>query len=98
MIRVTLDDNGTSDSIKAPPGPGFLRVLFGTAGGSITVEQSLDDVDENFEECETPDGEAFTTTSTKTYRAQGNLYYRIVGSGGVTDAALEWQSGSQASA
>lgn len=93
----TLNENGTTAGIKPGAGKGDVRIRFAQAGGTIKLQHSLDDIDANYEDAKDPHtGNALSVTATTTVEGAGRRYYRMVGSGGVVEAYLEWHAHSDA--
>ena len=94
----TLTGNGTSDGVQPPTGRGMIRILFTDVAGTVKLQHSFDDVDANYEDAIDPvSNEVLSVTATKTVACPGRLFFRIVGSGGVTNASLQFQAEGDAS-
>ena len=88
----TITSNTTSAGAQPKTGKGWLRIRFVDVAGTVKLQHSLDDVDGNYEDALDPHtNEVISVTATKTVECPGRMYYRIVGSGGVTNAVLEFK-------
>ena len=84
MFEEILTGDEASKGIWIPPGKHWVRVLFKAKGGSIQVQESLDDVDENYIAAKKPNGsKTWTTTVSEMDVFQGGRFMRAVGSGGI---------------